>query len=73
VLIKNAEICGTSIVAEHLLKMELGKQENQDITDTKQVFAVLTNALCKARELAQGVGPLLFVKVDNNYFGAAKN
>lgn len=72
-LIRNAEICGTSIVAEHLLKIELGKQENQNITGREQVFAVLTNALCKAREMAQGVGPMLFVKVDNNYFGAAKN
>ena len=72
-LIKNAEICGTQMVAEYLLKMELGKKEVQDLSGKEQVLAVLNGALRKGREMALGVGPLLFVKVDNRYYQSVKN
>jgi hypothetical protein len=68
VLIKNAEICGTEILAEHLLKMELVKKSNQDITCFRHLIAVLNEALRKAREMAQNTGPLIFIKVDKGYF-----
>ena len=67
-LIRNAEICGTEILAEYLLKMELGKKIDQDINNKEQVLAILNNALRKAREMAQSIGPLISVKIDKNYF-----
>lgn len=69
-LIKNAEICGTEMLAENLLKTELAKKADQDIDSIEQMLTVLNNALCRARELAQNSGPLIFVKVDKGYYGA---
>jgi hypothetical protein len=67
-LIKNGEICGTEILAEHLLKMELGEKSNQDINSKEKVMTVLNNTLRRAREMAQNTGPLIFVRVDKGYF-----
>jgi hypothetical protein len=66
-LIRNAEICGTDILAETLLKREFGKMSSQEIND-KQLLIVLNNTLCKAREMSQRVGPLIYVKIDQTYF-----
>jgi hypothetical protein len=71
-LIKNGEICGTDILAENLLKMELGEKNIQSIKDEKErVFTTLNNTLRKAREMAQSNGPLIFVKVDKGYYDTA--
>lgn len=71
-LIKNGEVCGTEILAENLLKMELGEKSIQNLTDDKErVFTTLNNALRKAREMAQSRGPLIFVKVDKGYYDTA--
>jgi hypothetical protein len=71
-LIKNGEICGTEILAENLLKMELGEKCIQKIADDKErVFTVLNNTLRKSREMAQSRGPLIFVKVDKGYYNTA--
>ena len=67
-LIKNGEICGTSILAENLLKMELGNEKKTYKSDEEQVVSVVNNALTKARELTQSKGPLIFVKVDKGYY-----
>jgi hypothetical protein len=69
-LIKNGEICGTEILAENLLKMELGEKNLSNVNDRERVFATLNNALRKAREMAQSKGPLIFVKVDKGYYDA---
>jgi hypothetical protein len=67
-LIKNGEICGTSILAENLLKMELGDEKSKEyVNEKEQVLSVMNNTLRKARELAQSKGPLIFVKVDKGY------
>jgi hypothetical protein len=68
-LIKNGEICGTEILAENLLKMELGENRFQSQNDKEQVLIVLNHALRKAREMAQSRGPLIFVKIDKGYYG----
>jgi hypothetical protein len=70
-LLKNGEICGTEILSENLLKMELGEKRVQYLGDKEQVFTIVNNALRKAREMAQSKGPLIFVKVDKGYYGAA--
>jgi hypothetical protein len=71
-LIKNSEICGTEILAENLLKMELGEKAIQNLADDKdKVFTTLNNTLRKAREMANSNGPLIFVKVDKGYYDTA--
>ena len=71
-LIKNGEVCGTEILAENLLKMELGEKSIQSLTDEQEkVFTTLNNTLRKAREMAQSRGPLIFVKVDKGYYDTA--
>jgi hypothetical protein len=69
-LVKNGEICGTEILSENLLKMELGEKRVQDVSDQERVIIVLNEALRKAREMAQSKGPLIFVKIDKGYYNA---
>lgn len=70
-LIKNGEICGTSILAENLLKMELGDENKKFANDHEQVVGIVNCALRKARDLARCKGPLIFVKVDKGYYNTA--
>jgi hypothetical protein len=70
-LIKNGEICGTEILSENLLKMELGEKRVQYLSDEERVFTIANDALRKARDMAQSQGPLIFVKVDKGYYSAA--
>ncbi len=67
-LLKNGEICGTEILSENLLKMELGEKRVQDLSDRDRVFTIVNEALRKAREMAQSKGPLIFVKIDKGYY-----
>jgi hypothetical protein len=69
-LIKNGEICGTEILAENLLKMELGEKNLENVSDKERLFTTLNNSLRKAREMAQSRGPLIFVKIDKGYYNA---
>jgi hypothetical protein len=70
-LIKNGEICGTSILAENLLKMELGEKSREYVNEEEHVMNVANNALRKARELARSKGPLIYVKIDKGYYSSA--
>ena len=70
-LIRNGEICGTSILAENLLKMELGEKKKKYLSEEEHVVNVVNNALRKARELARSKGPLIFVKIDKGYYNTA--
>jgi hypothetical protein len=69
-LVKNGEICGTEILSENLLKMELGERSNQSLNEKEQILTALNNSLRKAREMAQSRGPLIFVKIDKGYYSA---
>lgn len=71
-LIRNGEICGTSILAENLLKMELGDEKRNYANEKEQTLNAVTNALRKARDLTQSKGPLIFVKVDKGYYQASQ-
>ena len=71
-VIKNGEICGTSILAENLLKMELGDEKKKYPSEKEQTLNVVNNALRKARDLTQSKGPLIFVKVDKGYYQATQ-
>jgi hypothetical protein len=68
-LIKNGEICGTEILSENLLKMELGEKRVQYLSDRERVLIAVNNALRKGRDMAQSKGPLIFVKIDKGYYG----
>jgi hypothetical protein len=70
-LIKNGEVCGTSILAENLLKMELGEKNREYITEEEQAMNVTNNALRKARELTRSKGPLIYVKIDKGYYSSS--
>jgi hypothetical protein len=67
-LVKNGEICGTSILAENLLKMELGENKRRYANDQEQALNVVNNTLRKARELTRSRGPLIFVRIDKGYY-----
>jgi hypothetical protein len=67
-LIKNGEICGTSILAENLLKMELGENKRKYTSDQEQILNIINNTLRKARELTRSKGPLIFVRIDKGYY-----
>ena len=70
-LIKNGEICGTSILAENLLKMELGEKSREYLNEEEQAMNVINNTLRKARELTRNKGPLIYVKIDKGYYGSS--
>lgn len=72
-LIKNAEICGTEILAEHLIKTELNKNPCQNVNNKEHLLTILNTALRRAREMAQVTGPLINLKVDKTYFLAHSN
>jgi len=67
-LIKNGEICSTSILAENLLKMELGEKKREYLSEEEQVMNAVNNALRRARELTRSAGPLIYVKIDKGYY-----
>ena len=69
-LVKNGEICGTSIMSENLLKIELGASEGKRGWNSEQerILNVVNTTLRKARQLSYSKGPLIFVKIDRKYF-----
>jgi hypothetical protein len=70
-LIKNGEICGTEILSENLLKMELGEKRVQFLSDKERVLIAVNNSLRKGRDMSQSKGPLIFVKIDKGYYGTS--
>lgn len=68
-LIRNGEICGTDILSENLLKMELAEKRVQDLKDSERILTIVNSAIRKARGMAQSRGPLIFVKIDKGYYG----
>jgi hypothetical protein len=67
-LIKNGEVCGTSILAENLLKMEIGDKKKEPFDSKEYAINLVNNALRKGRELAHSKGPLIYVKIDKGYY-----
>jgi hypothetical protein len=72
-LIKNAEICGTQIIAENIIKKETCRNSSQDINSKEQVLKILINALRTARETTQKTGPLIAIMVDKHYYCEVNN
>jgi len=69
-LIRNGEICGTSILAEHLLKTELAsRMERKNSTNSLQDLLDITNkALKRARNLSRTKGKTIFIITRKPHF-----
>ncbi len=69
-LIRNGEICGTSILAEDILKIEIGsyikKKSFQE--EPEKLLNVVNKVLRRARKVSQSKGPLIFIKLDRQWF-----
>jgi hypothetical protein len=65
---KNGEICGTSILAENLIKMEIGSSEKIDVNKDEDVLNLVNGTLRRARNLSRSKGPLIFVRLDKRFF-----
>jgi hypothetical protein len=72
-LIKNAEICGTRVIAENIVRTETCKISSQDINSKEQALKILNNALRRTRETTQRTGPLIAIKVDKRYYCEVNN
>ncbi len=71
-LIKYGEICGTEIFAQYLIKTELGKKAEVDLSKPEHLYAILNGALRGAHDMALSQGPCMYVKIDKAYFALAK-
>lgn len=62
-LIRNGEICGTTILAEHLLKTELAsRRERKNSTNSLENLLDITNkVLTRAKHLSQTKGTTIFI------------
>ena len=69
-LINNGEICGTQILAEYTLKVELAKN-NLNLTDKAQALTFLNNVMNRAHEIAKTSGPLMFIEASKAYYSSA--
>ena len=67
-LIRNGEICGTNILSENLIKMELGSVEKIDVKKDEDVLNMVNGTLKRARNLSRSKGPLIFVRLDKRFF-----
>lgn len=69
-LVKNGEICGTSILAENLLKIEIGLflKRKINVEEREHLLGIVNNVLRKARQVSQSKGPLIFVRIGRRFF-----
>jgi hypothetical protein len=68
-LINNGEICGSELLAEHILKLE-SVNSSLDMSDRAQALTFLRNVMHRANEIAKNRGPLLFVQINKSYYAA---
>jgi hypothetical protein len=66
-LINNGEICGSELLTEHTLKLEL-VNSTLDLSDRAQALTFLRNVMRRANAIAKNRGPLLFVEVNKSYY-----
>jgi hypothetical protein len=66
-LINNGEICGSELLAEHAVKLELAKNA-LDLADKAQALTFLCNVMHRANEIAKNHGPLLFIEINKSYY-----
>ena len=69
-LIKNGEICGTTIIAESMLKIELGLCAERKINVNKyeRLLEIVNKVLKKVRCISRSKGPLILIRIDKRFF-----
>jgi hypothetical protein len=67
-LINNGESCGSELLAEHAVKLELACNTDVDFADKKRALTFLCSIMHRAQEIAKNRGPLLFVEVNKSYY-----
>jgi hypothetical protein len=70
-LINNGEICGSEMLAEYALKIELTKNK-LDLKDKQQAITFVNNITHRVHAIAKTTGPLMFVEVTKTYFNSAQ-
>ncbi len=67
-LIRNGEICGASILAEHLLKTELASRKERRICTNglESLLDVTNRVLARARFLSRSKGKTIFIIIDRS-------
>ena len=69
-LIRNGEICGTAILAEDILRIELASctDGKNQVDERECLLGVLNNVLRKVRKISRSKGPLIFIRIDKSFF-----
>ena len=67
-LIRNGEICGTSALAESLLKSQIG----QSAQKKNDLLVVVNNLFRRARQLSRSRGPLMFIRIDKSFWNVLR-
>jgi hypothetical protein len=70
-LINNGEICGSEMLAEHVVKLELASNP-LEVTEKVQALTIVRNIMSRARQIAKSSGPLIFVEVNKAYYASSK-
>lgn len=71
-LVKNGEICGTSILSENLLKFELGSyaKKKVDVTEPEVLLNLVNDTLRRARNVSRSRGALIFLRISKSFFNS---
>ncbi len=67
-LIKNGEICGTSALAESLIKPQIGQASQKE----DDMLVVVNNLFKRARQLSKSEGPLMFIRIDKRFWNVLR-
>ncbi len=68
-LIDNGEICGSEMLAEYAVKMELTKN-NLDLKVRDQAITFVNNVTHRVHAIAKSTGPLMFVEINKSYYSS---
>lgn len=68
-LIDNGEICGSEMLAEYALKIELTKNK-LDIKNKQQALTFVNNVTHRVHAIAKTTGPLMFIEINKSYFSS---
>ena len=66
-LINNGEICGSEMLAENTIKMELTKS-NLDLKDKQQALTFVSNVTHRVHAIAKTTSPLMLVEISKSYY-----
>jgi hypothetical protein len=69
-LIRNGEICGTSILATSMLKIEMGLRAKRKIPiqNREQILNLVNRVLKKAKNASRSKGPLIYIRIGKWFF-----